>query len=252
MNEPTRLLDETDSELERALLSAGSSYRVRPELRAKTLAALGVAGATALSAGVASSATLSAAPPALASSSILAKLGFAKTLAAVATVSAVTAVPAGYLIWKEARSSEPVPAAAAVKPAAPREAPAAVRVESATQEPEGEGALPPAADAVPAPPLNRAAAKPALTSEALRAELMALDAARAALAAGNGQGALSLLDAYDRGNPRGLLRLEAEVLRIDALAKSGRSDAAQKRAKAFLARHPNSVLASRVRGYTAQ
>jgi len=39
------------------------------------------------------------------------------------------------------------------------------------------------------------------------------------------------------------------VLRIGALAKSGQTDAARKRAEAFLRRHPDSVLASRVRSY---
>jgi hypothetical protein len=43
--------------------------------------------------------------------------------------------------------------------------------------------------------------------------------------------------------------LEAEVLRIDALAKAGDRQAAKKRAEAFLKRHPKSLLASRVRGY---
>jgi hypothetical protein len=43
------------------------------------------------------------------------------------------------------------------------------------------------------------------------------------------------------------LKLEAEVLRIDALARSGRLAQAQTRAASFLARHPNSVLAARVR-----
>jgi hypothetical protein len=37
------------------------------------------------------------------------------------------------------------------------------------------------------------------------------------------------------------------VLRIDALARSGHTDAARLRANAFLRRHPTSVLASRVR-----
>ncbi len=41
--------------------------------------------------------------------------------------------------------------------------------------------------------------------------------------------------------------MEAEVLRIDALAESGRTDAAHARAREFLRRHPNSVLAAHVR-----
>ena len=53
------------------------------------------------------------------------------------------------------------------------------------------------------------------------------------------------------GSPAGGCRLEAEVLRIDALAKVGRKDAARQRAEAFLRRHPNSVLATRVRAHVA-
>jgi hypothetical protein len=83
----------------------------------------------------------------------------------------------------------------------------------------------------------------------LSQELAVLDAARSTLADGRAQGALSLLDAYERAFPRGRLELEAELLRIDALARSGRSDAAHRQAQAFLRHHPSSVLGPRVRSY---
>ena len=90
----------------------------------------------------------------------------------------------------------------------------------------------------------RAASAPQLT-----AELAALDAARAALSHSDPAGALSALDGYNRNFPHGRLRIEAEVLRIGALAKSGQTEVARKRAEAFLRLHPDSVLASRVRSY---
>jgi RNA polymerase sigma-70 factor, ECF subfamily len=93
----------------------------------------------------------------------------------------------------------------------------------------------------------RLAPKPASSAEALQLELQRLDATRRRLAAGQADQALALLDAYERATPRGVLKLEAEVLRIDALARSGRLAQAQARAASFLARHPNSVLAARVR-----
>jgi hypothetical protein len=62
-------------------------------------------------------------------------------------------------------------------------------------------------------------------------------------------GALAKLDDYARVYPRGRLVLEAEVLRMEALTRAGHPAQAKKRAQAFLHRHPNSVLASRVRGY---
>jgi outer membrane protein assembly factor BamD (BamD/ComL family) len=87
------------------------------------------------------------------------------------------------------------------------------------------------------------------SASALAAELGALDAVRARLSSGDASGALAKLDEYARTYPRGRLVLEAEVLRIDALAKNGQHSAAKKRAESFLTRHPKSVLASRVRGY---
>ena len=81
----------------------------------------------------------------------------------------------------------------------------------------------------------------------LTEELGALDRARLALAKNDARRALEGLDGYDRRFPSGRLQLEAEVLRIDALAKLGRKDGARQHAEAFLRRHPNSVLATRVR-----
>jgi outer membrane protein assembly factor BamD (BamD/ComL family) len=87
------------------------------------------------------------------------------------------------------------------------------------------------------------------SASALAAELGALDMARARLASGDPNGALAKLDDYARAYPRGRLVLEAEVVRIDALSRAGQRDQAKKRAEAFLRRHPNSVLAARVRGF---
>ena len=39
------------------------------------------------------------------------------------------------------------------------------------------------------------------------------------------------------------------MLRIDALAQDGRDDVARRRAMSFLRRHPNSLLAPRVRAH---
>ena len=87
-------------------------------------------------------------------------------------------------------------------------------------------------------------AKPTLTEE-----LAAVDAASSALRAGDGAGAIRMLDEYARRFPRGRLRLEASVLRIEALAKTGQRAEASRRAKAFLKRYPNSVLAPRLKRY---
>ncbi|XYH94091.1 hypothetical protein ACMHYB_40520 [Sorangium sp. So ce1128] len=252
MTEPRRLLEESDSPLERALLSAGASYSPSQETRAKTLAALGLAGAAALS-SAAAPAALSAAGTAAASSSLVAKLGWTKILVALSTVGALAGIPAGYLAW---RGYHQPPTSALGRFAGSFPGPIARAMPSPPPASVGAGTAPVEAGAeevaAPAPARSHsvgAAAKSSAEKAALQAELDTLDAARASLSSGNAQGALSLLDAYTREHPRGRLRLEAEVLRIDALAKSGRTDAAAQRAEAFLRRHPNSVLASRVRRY---
>ncbi|WP_437605781.1 hypothetical protein WMF20_32510 [Sorangium sp. So ce834] len=256
MSEPRRMLEESDSPLERALLNAGASYQASPETRAKTLAALGLAGAAALSASVAAPAAVSAAGTAVASSSVAVKLGWTKILVALSTVGVLAGIPAGYLAWRGVEAPELVAVhrfggalAGPVERAAARPAPAAVPAPVPPVEAQPEEIPAPARAGSSGGAASRVDPKPASTSAALKAELSALDAARSTLASGNAQGALALLDAYSKEHPRGRLGLEAEVLRIDALAKSGRLDAASQRAKAFLQRHPNSVLASRVRRY---
>jgi len=77
--------------------------------------------------------------------------------------------------------------------------------------------------------------------------MAAIKAARAALASGDASGALSDLNQYERGYPAGLFKLEAQVLRIDALLELGRSTAAQDLAQRFLATQPDSPYARHVR-----
>jgi hypothetical protein len=202
MIEPPKLRDETDSDLERALLDAGSSYKGSASTRAKTLAALGLAGSATLLSGAAAATSLTSA----------AKLTWVKVLLGVSLVGAAAAVPVGYQMW-QGRQAKQEKAVATV--AAPAVAP------------------------------QRLAALP----ESLTRELAALDDARAALVRGDARGALVRLDTYAQSFPNGRLELEAEVLRIDALARSGRLDAARSRADAFLRRYPNSVLAARVRAH---
>jgi hypothetical protein len=230
MNEPRRLKDEVESDLERALLDAGTSYRSSDAVRARTLAALGVAGTAALTAGTAGGA----------SSALLTKAGWTKLLA-ISGIGVTAAAPVGFHVWQQAeRDPSPVVAVQTqeARPTAP--------VPRTPQPPAPEAREEPPARATPLAP--RVESKSSSAS-ALTAELGALDAARSRLAAGDPSGALSLLDNYARSYPRGRLVLEAEVLRIDALAKSGQMGPAKRRAEAFLKRHPNSVLASRVRTY---
>ena len=228
MSEPVRLRDESASALERALLDVGRSYRSSGTARAKTMAALGVAGSATLLAGTAQAVPLGT----------LAKMTWGKLLAAISIVGAAAAVPVGYFAWQRhhpARHVGSAPAVIATKlsdPAPTQVPPALVAGGFETQATESGSA---------------GLARPARPAVTLAHELSSLDAARGLLARGDATGALARLDAYGRAYPHGRLGLEAEVLRIDALDESGRTDAAHARAEAFLQHHPHSVLAARVR-----
>lgn len=243
MSEPRRLREVSGSAVEHALLSAGASYRSSPDAHTKTLTALGLASSAALSAGVAGATT----------TSLVSKLGWTK-LISMLSLGAAVIVPAGYLALRQSSPAVESAAAPAVRPApvarvetavgaTPREVPRAeVPVQSETSLES--------AKAVPAARILKPEASSRVDSVA--AELGAIDGVRAALARGDASGALSRLDGYAKAYPRGRLAVEAEVLRIDALARSGQGAAASKRAEAFLRRFPNSVFASRVRGYVKQ
>ncbi|HSS39796.1 MAG TPA: hypothetical protein VLT58_13600 [Polyangia bacterium] len=227
-----RLRDEGATALERALLDAGTAYRGSPSARAKTLGALGLAGsATVLAAG---------AKPALAGAGKLSlgKLSLTKLFTGAALCGAVAAVPAGYRAW-HARAADGhgsrVIAAAVETPPEPANATGAA----------ADPTMPAIAPTTAVARHRRAAVNEVPVP--LSRELASVDAARAALARGDANRAIALLDRYARVYPRGRLDMEAEVLRIDALAESGRTDAAHAHAREFLRRHPNSVLAGHVR-----
>ena len=186
-----------------------------------------------------------------AASAALGQLGWLKS--ALVTGSAALLVVTPALYWEGRAPARPALRLAAV--ALPARAPNSGLGRGKTQ---GPAALGPAESAAPTPvelkvaPPSVPAGKATAPGETLRAELARLDAARSRLAAGQAEQALALLDAYERASPRGSLRLEAEVLRIDALSRSGRLALARQRARQFLSRHPSSVLAARVRRIVGQ
>src|SRR5580704_286013 len=111
-SEPSRLRDDSASALERALLEAGRSYRSSGSARAKTMAALGVAGSATLLAGTAQAVPFGT----------VAKMTFGKLLAAISIVGAAAAVPVGYFAWQRhhpANHGGSVPAVIAAKPIEP-------------------------------------------------------------------------------------------------------------------------------------
>jgi hypothetical protein len=110
----------------------------------------------------------------------------------------------------------------AIAPAAPRP--------TATVEEQPEAPEPPAT----APVLSR--------TEAARAELRLLRAARAAVARRDFAGALAPLAEHTRKFKNGRLTEEREALRVKALSGLGRTEEARRAAIAFRARFPRSVL----------
>ena len=245
MTEPKRLLEASPNELTRAVLRAGKSYQASSNARRATLAALGVAGSSALFAKSAAASTT-----------------FKQWIVGGLLGGAVIGAGAVGVTLLEEPSADVAPAAGApgLNPAAPAAPPLAASPPSepppALQQPAAPEPLPPALEPsnAPAPaaaPPSRsppAAAEPN-SNNSLAAELEALDSARRALSAGNGGQALQLLDAHGRRFPRGRLRLEAEVLRIEALMQTGQRAAASARAKAFVKRYPNSVFVSRLQRF---
>ena len=81
----------------------------------------------------------------------------------------------------------------------------------------------------------------------LGSEISLLDRARRALDSGDSNAALAALDEHGAKYESGSLVEEAELLRLEALLQRGQSAAALGQAKAFLAAHPKSPHAGRVR-----
>jgi outer membrane protein assembly factor BamD (BamD/ComL family) len=78
-------------------------------------------------------------------------------------------------------------------------------------------------------------------------QVVAIDRARAALAAGDAPRAVRLVDDYEANFPTGTLAQEATALRIEALVTEGQFAHATEVADRFLASHPASPHAARIR-----
>jgi hypothetical protein len=241
MSDPPRLLDGGASELERSLLKSWESERPSPEGRERALAiaAMGTIALTAAAKGAS-----------LAPKAALGASSFGKWLLLGAFVAAAGGT-AAYVHHRMARSSDAVASkTAAVVPAAPL-------------VPSPQVAAAPVAPSQPAPSVAQSA--PAISEPAPRAaaahspsagprpastlgdQVTALDRARRALADGDSRGALHALDDYEARYPHGVLAEEAEVVRVEALVAAGDHEGAARVGARFLASHPNSPHASRVR-----
>ena len=90
---------------------------------------------------------------------------------------------------------------------------------------------------------------PKALAASLEQELEMLDLVRQALLGGDTKTALLRLTRYDQTATRRHLGAEATLLRIQALAASGRASEASVLASEFVARHPNSPLVDRAKSF---
>jgi hypothetical protein len=236
MREPIR----TPEELASDLFEVGRDERPTTASRDEARAALGLSvvaiphGATAQAAG--------------------AGKGSAFVLWKTVGLALVGGIAIGFLASRgvTARNEEPVAGAVAsvdTRPAAPPAVASNAPIAEATPTPAS--AAPPAITSV-APKATGTLPAPAPTTaeiapDTLASELKSLEETRARLAAGDPTGALAKLSVYEKSFPRGALRNEATVLRIEALVKAGRRDEAKALGETYLRSHATDVNGQRVR-----
>ena len=258
MTEPRRLLaDPEASTFERGLLESWSSEGPSPSARTRVLtlvagAVAGAVAATATATGGASSAVGAALAPkvgAAAGLSGAAKVGILGVMLLVSAIVSVTVVRGSH---DSAPPETPVAATVQVVVAAPP--PTLVPVPAPTMDPPTVSpadlpAAPSAALSVTSPSASprTQGAGPADPPSSVTEEIAAFDRARTALAAGEIDRAVELIDTYERRFPTGMFVQEAEVLRVKALAAKGDRAGARRTGERFLAAHPTSPHASRIR-----
>ena len=254
MSEPRRLLSDPDgaTPFERGLLESYSAEQPSAAARTRALGIASVAAGTVATIGVAAGA--GAAAPKAAGLAGLAVFKWVVIGVAVAgaatTVVVVRPDPEPVVVVTtstKASTVAPAKATAAVAPTPQVTAAAEAMVEPPAISPADLRAAPsaPAPVAPRATPVAAAPAAPA--SGSLPAEIAALDRARKALEGGDPAQALTLVDAYQSQYPNGTFSEEAEVLRIEALAKRGDRARATSAGQRFLAAHPTSPHAARIR-----
>ena len=234
----------------RDLDGAGDLERAR--VRRALFAKIAAGGAVLAAASTAAADGGAVAGGAAASGATAAGGASAGTYAAVASPLAKILIPlavivgggaGGAVAWRAQRAMAPA-AIVAPAPAPVRMAPPVAPVIEATT---------PAPVARPAPAHHVRVATPGHVEAAvaptnrLAEETALLAASNAELRRGDARGALSLLDDYDRRYPSGVLREEVVATRVIARCQLGIDKAARHGADAFLAKHPASPLAPRVR-----
>jgi hypothetical protein len=262
MKEPNRLLESSDSEVERLLLRAGRDHAPRGAKRRALAAATGALAATTLTAGNAAGAAIAGKATAGATSVLSLKW---IVVVGVASVGMVAGTAAVHAVRAERAASAPVVtsgsattrphASRASLPAPPESSVAPVAATVPAPSASAMVVSPPVlAPAPPPPPVALSQVRPvappskpaASTGSTSAAELAMLDDARGAISGGDPQRGLAILGAYGGRFPHGLMGPEAAILRIEALVSSGDRAQAKREGDAFLRANPTSPYASRV------
>ena len=241
----TPLVKGDEDPFERALLRAGQRERAPRGADRRLLAALGVGGGSALSALLGTYASKIGAKGALATVAV-SVVAVAAATWVVSSSQHATEVPAPVPV------SEPPPSAAPSSTDVRAEALPSTRVEDlpTSPPPASKIAGKPSTSVATGTVTSTARAEPVEPAGGLAREVELVQTARAALARGDTGEALRTLDVHDREFPRGTLRPESRVLRIETLVRSG---GAQELARAnalgdaFLREHPSGPQARRVR-----
>jgi hypothetical protein len=244
----------------RAAASARPSSRDRARLRAGLDAKLAIAVAASAAALTSSKAAASTAAASVAPAATAAAAGKAGVVGWLGKLVIGSAVIAGIGFG----GREVVRAMHAPKPAIT--VPSAV---AATASALAETAPPPktAVEDVAAPEAPKAEAEPVPAKRPHRAarpdpyekmdaasiaeEVALLRKAQSALQAGDSAKSLDAIDELEANHASGVLREERQAARVLALCAAGRADEARALGRAFIAKHPKSIQAPRVRASCA-
>ncbi len=257
MSEPTRLLDLGATPVERALLGAAVAERPSPSLRRHAIAALGL---LYVAPGAASAATRAAGGITAEASGKLIVAQIAKWCLVFGLGGGVVTGWHAYSDSSDVTPTTPGPADTEVLAAAPhrdtstegsaqRERPAPDDPTSkeasprSSQTPARKPAPHPIATKSPSPTEKRDRA----AARSIRDQVALLDRARLSLSRGATQQALATLSTYRARYPKGVLREEASVLRIEALRAVGDREQEQAEVRRFGRKFPRSAHAERVR-----
>jgi hypothetical protein len=247
--DPPRLTIAGATEIERRLLDAAAAERPSPEITRRMGAALGFSAPSSAPSSASTTSTAAAAQTAKMNAPMNATANVASTWAGAGVLAlAVSASVVGVWSWSRSHvgNLRTTNVAASI---AMQDVSGFVSPVSAPTPPDSAPSVsfpPPVAAAARAAAPTRRHVSPSKSANNLHGEIALIDAARASIRAGAPERSLALLHRYEVTYAGGTLRPEAAALRVEALARSGRTEEARALAREFLAKHPDSPLGERV------